>query len=142
MEFRLQVFKNDPELVKSTRVYRFAVVDSASSKGYPANFVCMLPMKLMKTATKGKSGSAFGELFKEKSVDLAIELLNQALINESDGQIKTEIERRLKLIDPKRVNVARCYKCKKTYHRIRTRKYKKNFCDDCLRTKYTKQIVA
>lgn len=133
MDCRLQVFKHEAP-GNTAWAYRFAVVDFSKSKNYPTNFVCMLPIKI--TLGKGKMGSVFGDLFGEKSVDFAIGLLNQALKSESDLAVKTEIERRLKLIDPKQVNLAKCGRCSKTFQPRRIRKYKQNLCEDCLKIKY------
>jgi hypothetical protein len=136
MDCRLQVIKREIDDSNSQWSYRFVVVNSSKSKSYPANFVCMLPIKLINA--KGKAASVFGEIFGEKSQDLAIELLNDALKNESDFEVKTEIQRRLKLIDPKQGTV-KCNKCKKPFQPRRIKKYKQNFCDDCLKARYSSQ---
>ena len=75
----------------------FVVIDSDISKNYPLNFVCVLPL------SEGLWGghSAFRKLFGEESIPLAKRLLSKALIKESDSEIKTEIGRRLKLLNPK-----------------------------------------
>ncbi len=114
--------------------YRFAVVDMSLSKQYPRNFVCMLPMKIGQG--RGKIVSVFGGLFRDNGVDFAISLLNDALKSESDNEVKAEIERRLRLIDPTQINTVKCSACKKTFQPHRVKKYKQNFCDDCLKTKY------
>jgi hypothetical protein len=134
MECRLRVFKQDPVDDPLTRTYRFAIVDSSKSKNYPANFVCMLPLKV--DHRKGKNANVFGELFGDKSLDFAIELLYDALKNESDVEVKTEIERRLKLLDPKQANIVRCSVCKKTFQSKKFRKYNRNLCDDCLKKRH------
>jgi hypothetical protein len=134
MDCRLQVFKRDPIDSNLTKTYRFAVVDFSRSKNYPSNFVCMLPLKV--DQGKGKVGNVFGELFGDKSLDFAMGLLNEALKSESDVEVKTEIKRRLKLIDPKQVNLVKCSGCRKTFQPRRIRKYKQNFCDDCLKKRY------
>ncbi len=132
MECKLKVFKEYPvDGASLSRTYRFAIVDSRKSKNYPANFVCMLPVKV--DQRKGKNANVFGELFGERSLDFAIELLNDALKNESDAEVKAEIERRLKLIDPKQVNLVKCALCKKTYQSKKRGKYVKNLCEDCLK---------
>jgi len=134
MECRLRVFKQDPVDGSLTRTYRFAIVDSSKSKNYPANFVCMLPIKV--DQRKGKNANVFGELFGDRSLDYAIELLNDAHKNESDSEVKMEIERRLKLLVPKQTILVKCSVCKKTYQPIKVRKYNKNFCDDCLKKRH------
>jgi hypothetical protein len=132
MDCRLQVFKRAPE-DSLTNTYRFAVLDFSRSKTYPANFVCMLPVKI----DQGKAaGNVFGGLYGDKSVDFAIELLTKALKSESDMEVKMEIERRIKLLDPKQANRVKCSVCKKTFQPVRVRKYRQNFCDDCLKKRY------
>ena len=134
MDCRLQVFKRDQMDSNLTKTYRFAVVDFSRSKNYPSNFVCMLPLKV--DQRKGKIGNVFGELFGDKSVDLAMRLLREALKIENDVEVKAEIERRLNLIDPERVNVIRCSGCRKTFQPRKIRKYKQNFCPECLQKKF------
>jgi hypothetical protein len=134
MECKLQVFKHEVDERNTGWAYRFAVVDYKKSKNYPANFVCMLPIKVYQG--KANNGSVFGELFGDKSLDFAIGLLTDALKTERDAEVKTEIERRLKLIDPKQVNIVKCSQCKKMFQPRKIRKYKQNFCDDCLKARY------
>ena len=90
--YQLKVFepigKND-----WTRRYRFAVVDPNNFKGYPANFVCVLPARIFES---GKPVTEFGKMFGEKSFELAIELLEEALRQEEDEKVKSELEKRLK----------------------------------------------
>jgi hypothetical protein len=135
MDYKLQVFKRlqtDESLVKT---YRFAVVDLSKSESYPANFICMLPLKV--DQRKGKTLNVFGELFGEESLDFAIGLLNDALRSEEDDEVKIELERRLKLIDPSKVNIVKCSRCKKTFQPQKIRKYKQNFCNDCFKTRFS-----
>ena len=134
MDCRLQVFKRDPIDSNLAKAYRFAVVDFSRSKNYPSNFVCMLPLKV--DQGKGKIGNVFGELFGDESLDLAMKLLREALKTENDLDVKAEIERRLNLIDPKRVNMIRCSGCKKTFQPRKLRKYKQNFCPECLQKRF------
>jgi hypothetical protein len=134
MDCKLKVFKRDQMDYYSPNSYRFAVLDYNKSKTYPANFVCMLPLKV--DQGNGKSVNVFGELFGDKSVEFAIDLLNDALKRESDAEVKTELKRRLKLIDPKQVNLIKCSQCKKTFQPRKIRKYKQNFCDECLKARY------
>ncbi len=138
LDCRLQVFKREQMDSNLTKSYRFAVVDFSKSRSYPANFVCMLPVKVEQK--KGKNANVFGELFGENSVDFAIGLLNAALKNENDAEVKTEIKRRLKLIDPKQVNLVKCSQCKKNFQPRRVRKYKQNLCEDCLKAKYGRRL--
>jgi len=139
MECRLQVFRRDPVDGSLAKTYRFAVLDSSKSKEYPANFVCMLPVKVEQAS--GKSANVFGEIFGEKSLDIAIELLNKALKNESDDEVRLEIERRIKLIDPLQSKLIKCSVCKKTFQPVKFRRYKQNFCETCLKTRYKQRYT-
>ena len=134
MECRLQVFKCYPSDGSLAKTYRFAVVDLSRSNSYPANFVCMLPAKV--DPRKGKVANVFGTLFGDRSVDFAIDLLNGALRSERDLEVKTEIRRRLKLIDPQQANLIKCGGCNKTFHPRKIRKYKQNLCPECLSKRF------
>ena len=127
----MQVFKLDKGVRDSETTYRFAVVDFSRSRSYPANFVCMLPAKV--DSFKGKATNVFGGLFGDKSQDFAVELLNKALIREKDDEVKTEIERRLKLIYVKQISLVKCSGCNRTFQPRKIRKYKQNFCPECLK---------
>jgi DNA-directed RNA polymerase subunit RPC12/RpoP len=135
MDCKLQVFKCDPADGSLAKTYRFAVVDLSRSSSYPANFVCLLPAKVDHQG-KGKVANVFGTLFGDKSVDFAIDLLNEALRSERDLEVKTEIERRLKLLDPQQVNVVKCSGCNKTFQPRKIRKYKQNLCPECLKKRF------
>jgi hypothetical protein len=134
MDFRLQAFRFDMGTRNLGVSYRFAVVDYNKSHEYPSNFVCMLPLKV--DLVKGKSLNVFGDLFGEKCVDFAIELLNKALLSERDNEVKTEIERRLKILDPKQTGRVECCICKKTFESAKAKKYKHPFCNECYRKRY------
>ena len=137
MDCRLQIFKQEREDRNSAAAYRFAVVDYSRSKSFPANFVCMLPAKV--DLVKGKSANVFGGLFGDKSVGFAIELLNKALKSESDIEVKTEIERRLKLLDSKQAGSVECSGCKKIFQQSKMRRYKQHLCRECYRKKFGRQ---
>jgi hypothetical protein len=134
MDCRLQVFKLDAEDGNLAKTYRFAVVDFSRSKSYPANFVCMLPAKV--DQGKGKIANVFGTLFGDRSLELAIGLLTDALKSESDVEVKAEIERRLKLLDPKHAGLVVCSLCKKTFRPPKMRRYKQHFCRECFRKRF------
>jgi hypothetical protein len=112
--------------------YRFAVVDSAKSQSYPSNFVCMLPMKI-------GEGSAFVKFFGDKSLEQAQQLLTESLKREADGEVKAEIERRLKLLEPKQNSPIKCSYCGKVFQPTGMRRYKHHFCKDCLHKSYGKR---
>ena len=132
MDFRLLAFKRDPIEDRASGTIRFAVIDSDKSKSYPSNFVCMLPLKMQ----KGKIENVFGDTFGDKGLEVAMNLLKDALKREDDSEVKTEIERRLKLIDPKSVNQVRCGACGKQFQVHRVRKFKQNLCPECLSKRY------
>lgn len=129
MECRLQIFRNEFCEPHSGWAYRFVVVDSSKSKSYPANFVCMLPLKMYRD--RSNSSSVFGELFGDKCFDIAIGLLSDAFKTEKDADIKTEIEKRLKLLNPVESNYVKCSQCHKTFRPRKIRKHKLFLCDDC-----------
>jgi len=138
LDFKLLIFKNEFNESKSSWTYRFVVVDSKKSKGYPANFICMLPVKLY--SGKSKSPSAFGTLFGEKGLNIAIGLLNNALKTENDVEVRNEIEKRLKLLNPKEANVVKCSQCHKSFQPRKVRRYKQYLCNECLSLKYAPKI--
>ena len=113
-----------------TKRFRFAVVDSDKSNSYPLNFVCMLPTKLN---SKGKGLSVFVKVFGDKSLEQARALLTGALLTEDDSEVKAEIERRLKLLDAKPLSQIECSSCGKFFQPRRIRRFKKNFCPECMK---------
>lgn len=112
--------------------FRFAVVDFSKSKSYPTNFVCMLPINLV----AAKSNSVFLQLFGDKSLEQAKALLKEALDREDDVEIKAELVRRLKLLEPKGVNQIKCSSCGKLFQPKRAKKFKKNFCEECMTKRF------
>ena len=110
----------------------FAVIDLNKSEDYPLNFVCLLPVQIR----KNKDASAFEKLFGEKGVEQAKILLTEALKGAEDSQIRVEIERRLKLLEPMNVNEIKCSGCGKLFIPKTIRRFKNNFCIDCLRKKF------
>ena len=88
--------------------FRFAVVDLDKSKSYPSNFVCMLPTQIK---DKTRLESIFMQLFGDKSTEQARALLTDALETEEDADVKAEIEKRLKLLEPEPVIQIKCSCC-------------------------------
>ena len=80
------------------RAIRFAVVDSDTTKTYPANFICMLPQHVSAAA---EDSSVFAKTFGDSRVELAKKLLAAALKTEDDSEVKAEIKERLKMFEPK-----------------------------------------
>jgi hypothetical protein len=113
--------------------FRFAVVDLDKSKSYPSNFVCMLPMQI---SGKTRLESTFMQVFGDKSIEQARALLAEALETEEDADVKAEIEKRLKMLEPEPVSQIKCCGCGKLFQPRRVRKYHQNFCEECLKKKF------
>jgi hypothetical protein len=108
-----------------TKRFRFAVVDSDKSKSYPSNFVCILPKQF---SGKNKQSNVFARVFGNDSLGLAMRLLNEALETEDDREIKGEIEKRLKLLEPKPVVQVKCRVCGNFFS---STLYKQKTCREC-----------
>jgi hypothetical protein len=76
----------------------FAVVDLDRAESYPLNFVCVLPKRI---ECGCKPSSRFLEIYGKESSQIAFRLLTKALRKESDPTVKSEIEKRLKALQPK-----------------------------------------
>jgi hypothetical protein len=113
---------------------RIAVIDNDKSKKYPANFVCMLPKTINPNA---KNPNKFQIMFKDKSKDLTKKLLNQALENTDDQDIKKELLARLKLLNPKPKNMVKCNVCGKDFKSRKYRYGKQKTCYECKAKRYT-----
>jgi hypothetical protein len=134
MNVRLQIFKQDDVNDYSLgRRFRFAIVDLDKSENYPSNFVCMLPAQISR---EGKPHSIFLQVFGDKSLEQAKALLTEALKTEDDSEVKAEIERRLKLLEPKPASQIECSACGKLFQPRRVRRFKQNFCPECMKKKY------
>ena len=79
-------------MVKWKELFDLPFWDFNKSESYPSNFVCMLPLKM----AKGKVTNVFMDYFGDQSLEVAMGLLKEALKRETDFQVKSEIERRLK----------------------------------------------
>ncbi len=134
MRLRLKIepkgFSND---ASGRRRFSFAVIDLDKSKSYPQNFVCMLPMHLGK---QGKIESVFQRVFGEKSGEQAKALLAAALKSEDESDVKVEIERRLRLLEPPLVSTVKCSRCGKQFNPGRIRKFGRQYCPECMTKKY------
>lgn len=115
------------------RRFSFAVIDLDKAEAYPLNFVCMLPMQL---SSDGEIESAFVKVFRDKSCEVAQKLLLEALKLERDAEVKGEIERRLKLLEPKPISQINCSGCGKLFQPRRVRRYQQNFCEECMKKKF------
>jgi hypothetical protein len=88
----------------------------------------MLPLRL----GAAKQDSIFLQVFGDKSLEQAKILLKEALDRENDSDVKAEIERRLKLLD----NQIKCSGCGKLFQPRRIRRFKNNFCEECMKKKF------
>jgi hypothetical protein len=79
---------------------QLVVVDLDKAKGYPLNYVCVLPryFRLLE-----KRSSNFANIFGEKSICQAKKLLLEAKHREKDPEIIKVIDKRIKDIDLKNV---------------------------------------
>jgi len=96
----------------------------------------MLPVKLGAV----KSNSVFLQVFKDKSLEQAKALLKAAWESEDDSEVKAEIERRLLLLEPKGVNQIKCSGCGKLFQPRRIRKFKNNYCEECMKKKFGSRV--
>ena len=134
MNFKLRVFTIDNiDNFSLTRRFRFAVIDLDKSRDYPANFVCILPSVM---SVEKKSNNIYQKIFGNEGLEQAKVLLTAAMKTESESGIKAEIERRLKLLEPKDSNQIKCSSCRKLFLARRVRRFKQNLCQDCLKKKY------
>ena len=127
MKNELKVFPIDTDL---GRKFRFAVLDLDRSVDYPANFVCVLPTAI---SNEGKVNNVFFQIFGKESLEQAKLLLTEALKSENEAEVKVEIARRLTLLEHKSIIQIKCSRCGKLFHVRWIRKFKKNFCEECLK---------
>jgi len=101
MKPKLYTFKRDEleHCDSRNRIY-FVIVNIEKAKKYPANFVCVLPKAKSSIV---KPSTEFSRVFGEDSLRLAKQLLNKALKDEDDAEIRAEIQERLKFLKPDRL---------------------------------------
>ena len=136
LNIKLQVFEYYADDNNGRKNFRFAIVNSSKSKSYPQNFVCKLPSQF----GKGNVDSAFLKLFGDKSLEQARALLKDAWEREDDSEVKAEIERRLKLLEPKEANQIKCSNCGKLFQPKGKRKFKNSFCEECMKKRFGNQV--
>ena len=112
--------------------FSFAVLDLDKAEAYPMNYLCIMPIGLNAEA---KATSIFERTFGEESYRLAQELLQNALKVETNDEVKTEIQRRLKLLEPKPKLEKRCMVCGKLFQAKPKPGIKQKYCPDCLMKK-------
>jgi len=131
LTFKLKIFEgNSGRYHYAWNHLRFAVVDPNKSKSYPENFVTMLPMKI---EPNGKTPNAFTKLFGNKSLKIARGLLTESLKKEKGSEIKAEIERRLKLLEPNPIINIKCRVCKKFFQTQKEKARKQKICPECIK---------
>jgi hypothetical protein len=134
MKLCLQITERDSGKDYSfDRRFSFTVVDLDKAEVYPLNFVCMLPMNL---SAGCETESAFLKVFGDKRVEVAKKLLFEALEQEQDSKVKGEIERRLKLLEPKSEVEKRCLACGKLFQAQPTKRFKQKYCPECVKKKF------
>ena len=131
-DYRIQVVFETFEKNSRSKRYRFAVIDPNKLRGYPANFVCILPKKIVDA---GKPLSEFGRIFGKSSSAFAIELLKDALTQEKDEKVKTEIEKRLKSLELEQAKLI-CSCCHKEFEASSKIRYKRRLCPSCLEARF------
>jgi formylmethanofuran dehydrogenase subunit E len=92
----------------------------------------MLPSQV----NKSDNVNIFENLFGERSVEQARILLTGALNEVDDSEVRVEVERRLKLLEPKNITEIKCSGCGKMFLPRRVRRFKNNFCEDCMKKKF------
>jgi formylmethanofuran dehydrogenase subunit E len=132
MDLKLHIIKQYTDDYSQRLRLSIAVVDLAKSKMYPINYVCTLPIYFR----RGKDETAFERLFKEKSVEQAKTLLTEALMTTNDFEVRVELERRLNLLEPKKISEIKCSGCGKLFLPRRVRRFKSNFCEECMKKKF------
>ncbi len=111
--------------------YHFVVVNPENGKDYPMNFVCTLPLRL---------NSSFKTIFERRSrgesLEIAKQLLNESLRSETDGEVRSEVERRLKMLSPETVRPRICAFCGRTFQAKTKKRFRQKYCEDCVRKKF------
>ena len=134
MNLRLHISQNeDARDYSNGKRFHFAVVDLDKDKDYPANFVCMLPLSV---ESKGKAHNVFMSVFGDDSVETAKRLLVDALSREDNANVRDEIERRLKLLEPKKVGEVVCVSCGRPFQTKSRKWFKQRFCQECMKKKF------
>ncbi len=116
------------------RRFHFAIIDLDRDNEYPMNFVCLLPIK--PTLSQRRSDK-FSRVFGNNRAKIAKRLLLDALQKEDDDKVKREIERRLKLLNPKPVYEKNCISCGKIFQVTSRKKSIQRFCKNCLKKKFS-----
>jgi hypothetical protein len=132
LRLRISKFDNAADYSAGKR-FRLAVVDLDRGKDYPLNFVCLLPRQLK---PEGKDSSVFRRVFGEESSQVAKRLLAEALKREDEPDVRGEIERRLKLLEPRPLFEKRCVSCGKIFETESKKWFKQRFCPECSKKRF------
>ena len=130
MSFCLRITQrpNDKEY-SPNKQFIFSVIDLDKAEKYPLNFVCKLP----RLRADCKAENVFVKKFGSTSYDLAQILLQKALKQEKTPEVRDEIRKRLKLLEPKPVVEKNCMKCGKTFQATPRQAFRLKHCPECLR---------
>jgi uncharacterized OB-fold protein len=112
----------------STEEVVFAVVDLDKAGSYPLNFVCLLPKKIEREC---KPSNKFLKIYGKESSLIAIELLTNALRSENDLKVRSEIEKRLKALQPKPITRAKCISCGCIFEPEKVGHFLQRMCQTC-----------
>ena len=127
MKLRLRITKKETKDHSKTQ-YKFVVIDKDKAKSYPENFVCILPKSIK---LKSKPVNIFEKVFGKDSIDIAKGLLKKALRLRPDSETKKAIRERLKNLEPKPKNIAKCNLCKKDFEYKKYRYGRQKICTLC-----------
>ncbi len=72
-------------------------------------------------------------------MDVAKQLLTDASQFSNEEDVKGEIERRLKMLDPKPLRLRICASCRKTFQAGPKKLFRQKFCEDCVKKKLGSQ---
>jgi hypothetical protein len=103
-----------------------SVVDCDKAESYPRNFVCLLPKHLQR---EGTPPNKFPKIYGKESHKIAISLLTKALKSESDIEVRDEIIKRLKALQPK--PTAKCAICGCVFEPRKFGHFLQRICKKC-----------
>ena len=134
MRFKLFISRReDAADCSGAKRFRFTVVDLDEAKDYPLNFVCMLPLRLELAENRS---SKFVSVFGDGSLNLARKLLVDALKIEDDVAVRSEIERRLKMLETDCSREKKCVSCGSMFQVDSKKRFKQRFCEVCIKRKF------
>lgn len=96
MNLKLRITKHysSDSYIKPKHI-RMSIIDLDKSPNYPVNFVCNLPKTIK---VNERQPSNFSKSFGDDKMEVARNLLNDALKTEDDPDIVADIEARLKIL--------------------------------------------